>query len=149
MTFEIAKGQVSAGRLDQYLAEQIPFLSRSASPRGSRKRERAGRELGSLSDEGDLHSLSDSGSNFPFDTLFSLSALLSLLALPAFLPCAPSYPLKNRTKFCICLHACSCAAEPPASADSCAALHSSAPFRAGAPLSPPCSHALGRHSQKW
>lgn len=70
MTFEIAKGQVSAGRLDQYLAEQIPFLSRSASPRGYRKRERAGRELGSLSDEGDLHSLSDSGSNFPLTLSF-------------------------------------------------------------------------------
>jgi 23S rRNA-/tRNA-specific pseudouridylate synthase len=30
MVFEIPKGQVSAGRLDQYLSENIPFLSRSA-----------------------------------------------------------------------------------------------------------------------
>eukprot|EP00802_Teleaulax_amphioxeia_P006593 Tamp_06597.p1 GENE.Tamp_06597~~Tamp_06597.p1 ORF type:complete len:779 (-),score=143.10 Tamp_06597:338-2392(-) len=30
MVFEIPKGQVSAGRLDQYLSEHIPFLSRTA-----------------------------------------------------------------------------------------------------------------------
>jgi hypothetical protein len=30
MILEIAKGQVSSGRLDQFLSEQIPFLSRSA-----------------------------------------------------------------------------------------------------------------------
>ena len=77
MVLEIAKGQVSAGRLDQYLAEQIPFLSRSVTFWPWERRVLG--ELGSLSDEGGLDSLSDSGATCPstFSFHFPLCSLSS------------------------------------------------------------------------